>query len=93
MNTVWDSGVLLRWMNGNLRLCIVLIVGRRMKVSKEDIKYLCVLPFILIAMIIGAILMWTAWALFFMYGGLIWLYEYIQEIDFRFGGYNIRSKK
>ena len=64
-----------------------------MKVSKEDIKYLCVLPFILIAMIIGAILMWTAWALFFMYGGLIWLYAYIQEIDFRFDGYNIRSKK
>ena len=85
-------GVLLRWMNGPLRNCFALIVGRRMKVSKEDIKYLCVLPFILIAMIIGAILMWTAWALFFMYGGLIWLYEYIRQIDFGFD-YDIRSKK
>ena len=39
----------------------------------KKMKKLIVLPFILIAMIIGAILMWTAWALFFMYGGLIWL--------------------
>ena len=93
MNTVWASGLLLRWMNGNLRLCTVLIVVSRMKVTREDIKYLCVLPFILVAMLIGFVLMWSFWGVFFLYGGVIWLYEYIQHIDFRFNGYNIRSKK
>ncbi len=92
MNSVKGSGVLLRWMNGNLRLCIVRIVVKRMKLSKDDIIYICWLPLIVSAMLIGAILMWTAWALYFLFGGLVWLWGHIREIDFGFD-YDIRSKK
>jgi hypothetical protein len=64
-----------------------------MKVTKEDIIYICWLPLILLALLMGAILMWTAWGLFFLYGAMIWLWDFIRDIDFRFDGYNKRSKE
>ena len=59
-----------------------------MKVTREDLKYLCVLPFILVAMLIGFVLMWSFWGVFFLYGGLAWLWEHIGTIDFRLNGYD-----
>lgn len=64
-----------------------------MKVTKEDIIYICWLPLILVALLIGGILMYLAWGLIFLYGAIIWLWDFIRDIDFRFDGYDKRSKK
>ena len=61
-----------------------------MKVTKEDIIYICWLPLILLALLIGAILMWTAWGLYFLFGGLAWVWEHVRTIDFRLNGYDKR---
>lgn len=36
----------------------------------------------------GAILMWTAWGLYFLFGGLAWVWEHVRTIDFRLNGYD-----
>jgi|TARA_R110002110_G_scaffold303952_1_gene518119 hypothetical protein len=59
-----------------------------MKVTKEDIIYICWLPLILVALLMGAILMWTAWGLYFLFGGLAWVWEHVRTIDFRLNGYD-----
>ena len=64
-----------------------------MKVTKEDIIYICWLPLILVALLIGGILMYLAWGLFFLYGAIMWLWDFIRDIDFRFDGYDKVSKK
>jgi len=64
-----------------------------MKVTKEDIIYICWLPLILVALLIGGILMCLVWGLFFLYGAILWSWDFIRDIDFRFDGYDKRSKK
>ena len=64
-----------------------------MKLTKEDIIYICWLPLILVALLIGGILMYLAWGLFFLYGDIMWLWDFIRDIDFRFDGYDKGSKK
>ena len=59
-----------------------------MKVTKEDIIYICWLPLILVALLMGAILMWTTWGLYFLFGGLAWVWEHVRTIDFRLNGYD-----
>ena len=37
--------------------------------------------------------MYLAWGLFFLYGAIMWLWDFIRDIDFRFDGYDKGSKK
>jgi hypothetical protein len=92
VNTVWGFGALLRWMSGSLSLCIVLIVGRRMRVDKEDILYLCMIP--LIVMFLLGFYLFIGFVIIGVLGitGCILLWENIKVIDFGFN-FTIRSKK
>ena len=92
VNSVKGSGVLLRWMNGNLRLCIVRIVVKRMKLNKDDIIAILLIPAIAVFLIGFYMFIGIFWIGSFIIGGLLFLYEKLRDIDFGFD-YDIRSKK
>ena len=79
-------------MNGNLSLCIVRIVVKRMKLSKDDIIAILLIPAIAVFLIGFYMFIGIFWIGSFLFGGLMFLYEKLRGIDFGFD-YDIRSKK
>ncbi len=79
-------------MSGSLSLCIVLIVGRRMRVDKEDILYLCMIP--LIVMFLLGFYLFIGFVSIGVLGitGCILIWENIRGIDVGFN-FTLRSKK
>jgi|CoawatStandDraft_6_1074263.scaffolds.fasta_scaffold40799_3 hypothetical protein len=64
-----------------------------MRVDKEDILYICMIP--LIAMFLLGFYLFIGFVIIGVLGitGCTLVWEKIKVIDFRFTGYNIRSKK
>tara|TARA_Y100000389_G_scaffold196198_1_gene228742 strand:- start:629 stop:910 length:282 start_codon:yes stop_codon:yes gene_type:complete len=77
-------GLLLPWMNGNLSLCIVRIVGRRMKLDRIDIIYILMIPVIAMFLIGFYLFLGFVTLLVLAYGFLVLIYEFLAEIDYGF---------
>ena len=77
-------GLLLPWMNGNLSLCIVRIVGRRMKLDRIDIIYILMIPVIALFLIGFYLFLGFVTLLVLAYGFLVLIYEFLVEIDYGF---------